>query len=96
MITTTLKELLAANIIKLDEEDPGYFDSYVIVDGYSAMGELEDSCWGEFVVIQRELDGDNPDHLIMVDSHGNSTYVKSNEIDIRLYKEVESLDGAIQ
>ena len=89
MITTSLKVLLKNNIIALEDEDPEVFDSYVVTDEYQMQAELEPNYWGEVACIQRVLDGDNPDHLIVIDSQGNSTNVGSDKCTIRLYVELD-------
>ena len=86
----TLGQLLTNEVIELDDEDPGCFDSYVVKDGFSMQAELEPDTWGEVVVIQRVLDDDHPDHLILLDCHGNSTDIGSHEATIRLYQELDT------
>ena len=93
MFTTTLAELLKNWIVAEDEVDPGVFDSYVVSDGYTIQAELEPNTWGEFVCIQRVLDTPGEEeHLILIDSHGNSTNTGSNTIDVRVFKEIRIED----
>lgn len=90
MITTTLAQLLKNQIVSEDDVDPGVFDSYVVSDGYALHAELEPDTWSEFVVIQRVLDEPGKEeHLILIDSHGNSTDMGSAKIDIHLFEEMD-------
>ncbi len=91
MITVTLRDLLIRGFVELDDIDEGVFDSYVVKEGYVIQAELEPDTWGEAPVIQRVLDDEHPEHLIFVDSHGNSTNVGSDEANVRIFKELTEI-----